>query len=368
MGEARTLVWNKEDRERLERWVEIASLAASGGNAQPWRVSASFEAGGKPCVRLFIDEDYRHNPSPMDVGGVASLMALGAFSFNLEVAAAHDGYAMTTPIITEGKSRWDAHVELRFSAGSTNPGYSIDDVRNRWTNRNLYRKTPLERPFAERLQVIANSYPALDFQIFENDRGALIAPLTKLERIRWLNTRLREGVLAEINFSPKVDALTKIPADQLGASKPDLFLLKNMIDAPWAQTLMTMGGARTIAAKTAGAGVKNSAAVFFLQAREATAASAVRLGQAFEELWVEVNRSGLSAQPLSQSLIALSYWMHSADELELDKKHVLAIEDATTQLRNVGLDFTRPVIGMRIGKSEAPRPRPPRRPKPVLLA
>ena len=133
-------------REQLTAWLEVACLAPSPHNNQPW--AARPEPNGV-LVRL----DRRLLP-PLGPDRV-QFMALGAFIENLGYAAAADGYGLTVCQLPTVPRR-TAEIAVKFAAAAV-PGdgtaVMLDGARRRRTNRGPYQPV-LPPGVAEKLRAV----------------------------------------------------------------------------------------------------------------------------------------------------------------------------------------------------------------------
>ena len=73
------------------------------------------------------------------------------------------------------------------------------------------------------------------------------------------------------------------------------------------------------------------------------------LGSCFQEIWLELNRSGFSFQPLGLPLIPLAYWS-SYRGLNFTEEDRRKLEIATyTFKEDFQIDLKLPVMGIRMG-------------------
>ena len=119
------------DRGLIGSWLEIACLAPSPHNNQPWAARVSADG-----VRLRLDDQLL----PLLGPDRPQFMALGAFIENMGYAAAADGYELTVdepPTVP----RRSAQITVRFRSGAKPSGNApamLDGARRRRTNRGPY--------------------------------------------------------------------------------------------------------------------------------------------------------------------------------------------------------------------------------------
>ena len=339
--------------ELIHKWVQIARWAPSGGNAQPWRVTVS-----DLSVRISVDPDYRIDPSPMDSTGIAAAIALGAFAFTLECAAAVDGYKIAQKTIQSRASLWDGYVEIRFEPGDVEPRFSIAQIRSRQTERLPFSEEAIDPAVLLRLREIFNRVKgvrAVELTAQTSpSKIAIFKPLASLEKIRWQNSVLLGALLEEINFGKEEKSrVTGIPASQLGATVFELGLLSVIKRIKILRIALQVGFENLAIRKALGVIVRKSGALFFVQTEIGRAgnefSACFGLGELFQEAWLEANASGLGFQPISLPLVALAHWRSGERTPKLSVEHLHLIETSTEALRAFGLDLKMPMMGFRIG-------------------
>lgn len=357
-------IWNETRvSERVELWMQTARWAASGGNAQPWRI-AVLNGGRSIVLKISIDPEYRKAPSPMDIDGLASALAIGCLAQNFAFVAANDGFCMRIREFELSSSTWDSSVKLEFQRDSAvESRFTNDQIRSRKTDRTKLRRDPLNELFLANLRSIASRHVGLNFVEFANTVGSqksrLLPYLANLEQIRWRNAKLLNGLLSEIGFdskSEKSDA-AKIPLKQLGLSLPDQWLLRFFRRFPSMQILFRFGFDVIPIYKAVHILGRHCDRICFLETKLLGDAGdfkrAFELGRCFQELWLEANKQGVALQPLGHPFIALAYWREDST-LELTEKQKRSIESVTSELqRHFDIDLKQLVLGFRIGYSNA---------------
>ena len=119
------------DREMIATWLEVACLAPSPHNNQPWVARAAPDG-----MILRLDPQLLPLLGPDRV----QFIALGAFIENMSIAAAIDGYTLTVeelPIVP----RRTTEIMVRFCDGakpSDNAAIMLAGAKRRRTNRGRY--------------------------------------------------------------------------------------------------------------------------------------------------------------------------------------------------------------------------------------
>lgn len=354
--------------ERVTQWMETARWAASGGNAQPWKVDV-LNGAGSIVVKISIDPKYRLNRSPMDVDGLASAIAIGCLARNLESVAANDGYAMRVSRFENFPSVWDSTVILEFHTDpSASTRFDDQDVLSRRTDRARLHRKPVPKKIVDEIEKIARRHVGMRFQSFSDStarrKSELLPHLASLEKIRWRNAVLLNGLLKEISFK-KEESTDKIPATQLGISRPDQWLLRFFRRYPLMRALFRFGFDAIPVKQAVGVFSRHCDRICFLEARLNGSPEdfqrSVELGQCFQEQWLEASKHELSLQPLGLPLIALGFW-RGDQTLGFSATQRRRIETVTAQFEKLfDINLRHLVIGFRLGYPTTQAGRSPRK-------
>lgn len=351
--------FNGSALELAMKWARAARWAASGGNAQPWEITISEGARSNEIqVTLQIDPVYKKHPSPMDVGGKASVIALGCYAVYLESLAHKDGYHLVSTDHQNPNSSWDIRVALVFShreyclGPTTNRHPDEASLYGRWTDRMPFKTSRCPEELKMRLAEIWRHHTTITEYVFAENRDQLIAPLRRLEQLRWENPIFRDALFEEISFSSLTSSESerKIPSAQLGASVTERYFLHALYRYPSLRNLLDFGGAKVIARKTVGKLIRNSSEVIWLQTKDDTDAGCYELGRCFQKLWLEINQYGFSFQPIGLPLVALSFWHGDNHQIAKNSRHAKAVLEVTEIFRTeFSIDLKKPALGFRFG-------------------
>lgn len=350
----------KENRnDPVQKWLETARWAASGGNAQPWVVEYTTQGGRSQLsqihIHLKIDPNYRQHPSLMDVNGIASAMALGCLTTTLVSMAHWDGYSLARIDHQPESSIWTSSVVLQFEEHMQGQSldYTPEEILKRNTDRHRFKTTPVPQALNEFLEHALKKYSGLSMQTFKENKNRLNSTLFELENIRWQNKPLFESLLSEISFAEKdASALRKIPHYQLGISSLDEMFLRLLKKYPLFRALLRLGLHRPAVGKIVRDSIVYSERICFLQAPDVSFRSGFEMGRCFQELWLEANRNGVSFQPIASPLIALGFWKSPAN-YGFSPKQVSVLSHLTLEsAKQFSLDFKNLTIGFRIGWPE----------------
>lgn len=270
--------------------AHAASLAPSGGNAQPWR----FVVDGD----TFSIEIDRRRTSTMDVRSRGSLVAIGAALFNARTAASTLGRLGEVQLFPDGPAS-DVVARLTFGRDRDEQLAALyPDVLRRAANRRRGAREPIDPSVAEALAAAATAEGGeLHLVTDEAQLQTCAAILGTSERVRFLTEHLHREMVGELRFAGDdlsdgidVRTLELLPAEQAALQilrRGDVMRLLEEWDA---------GAALGDNARGA---VLACSALAVVTVPNASPASYVRGGSAVERLWVTAQRAGLGVQPVS---------------------------------------------------------------------
>jgi len=279
----------------LDRILECAQRAPSGGNIQPWSLHATDQE-----IRITLDPQYT---TAMDTGYRGSAVAVGAALYNARVAAAaHDRLGPH-----EFAETPDAPLTAVLRVGTgTDPVLAADYpyALARETNRRIGHGGRIPEPVlaglaaaaaAENAQLRAATTPAA--------LRAMAEVLADSDQVRYLTPQLHREMFAEMRW----------PGDDLS----DGIDTRSLELAPDERAAMQIGRRADVMAQlhswSAGAALgdyardrvgSSSAVVAVTFRREPGAeggglAGYARAGAAVGRVWIQAQRSGLAVQPMS---------------------------------------------------------------------
>ena len=275
----------------IDRIVDAARRAPSGGNVQPWR----FEADDTE-VRFYLVPE---RTSKMDVHHRASYLSIGAALFNARVAAAALHRVGRVQLFPESRS--SLHVATLYLGDSMDPELELLEpyLLSRSTNRRIGQVTPLDPSQVEMMTRAVQEEGAQLRVVTERARMVTLgALLGEADRLRFLIPEIHREMMREVRW-PGADSLEEgldvrtleVDPTSLGLmqllGRPDV--MENLRDWRAGQVL----GLRTQMAVTSSSGV------MVVTAPRVEPQGYVRAGAAMERLWLLGERFGLAMQPVS---------------------------------------------------------------------
>ncbi|MFC9786486.1 Rv1355c family protein [Rhodococcus sp. NPDC127528] len=271
--------------------ARAATLAPSGGNAQPWNVVV-----GEGELRVYLDPD---RTTAMDVAHRGSHVAIGAALFNARVAAAAHG--LLGPIEYFGDDSAPTLVAtMSFGAEADEMlAGRYDAVVRRGTNRRAGSPRPITIEAGRALATAAHAEGArltlvTDRRAIESAAGVFAAA----ERIRFLEPRLHGEMVGELRW-PGADAMeTGIDVRSLELDDADLSTLRVLCrpDAMAALAEWGLGSSLGVASRDR---IVSSSALAAVVVGGSGSVDFVRGGCAVESVWITAEEHGLAVQPIS---------------------------------------------------------------------
>ncbi len=275
----------------IDRIVDAARRAPSGGNVQPWR----FEADDSE-IRFYLVPE---RTSKMDVRSRASYLSIGAAIFNARVAAAALHLVGRVQLFPESRS--SLHVATLQLGEGMDPELELLEpyLLSRSTNRRIGQVTSLD-PSQVELMVRAVQQEGAQLRVV-TDRERMVtlgAMLGEADRLRFLIPEIHGEMMHEVRW-PGVDSLEEgLDVRTLEVDPASLGLMQLLARPDVMENLRDWRAGRVLGLRTQMA-VTSSSGVMVVTAPRAEPQSYVRAGAAMERLWLLGERFGLAMQPVS---------------------------------------------------------------------
>ena len=280
-----------DDADEIDRIVDAARRAPSGGNIQPWR----FEADDGE-IRFYLVPE---RTTAMDVRFRGSYVGIGAAIFNARVAAAALKVLGSVKLFPEGYP--SRHVAtIRLGGGSdTDLSPLSGQIERRAANRHMGQPTSIE---GATLQLLTRSVEREGAQLrILTDRkridrlGELLA---ESDRIRFLTPTLHREMFAELRVPGRdaVDQGIDIRTLELGPS--ELASLE-LLSRPEVMAHLADWRAGQALGLRSRASVGTSSAIAAIVVPRADPIAYVRGGAAVERFWLTAEIEGLGVHPVS---------------------------------------------------------------------
>jgi len=271
--------------------IHAIRLAPSGGNSQPWSLSATPSSVN---IRLTTVRT-----SAMDVGLRGSYVAIGAAVFNARVAAARHSVLGTVEEFPEGPVS-DVIVSITLGHDTdTSLSSQYPAMIHRISNRTIGRRAPLSTRLAAELRGAAEAEGAVLHLVTDLDQMALLADvLAESDRLRYLTPLLHEQMISELKW-PGLDSLDSgIDVRTLEVDEGELAKLRVASRFDVIAYLAAWGVGHALGDGTRERIISSSALGVITVNRDA-ARDYLRGGAAAERVWIRACQDGLGVQPVS---------------------------------------------------------------------
>lgn len=285
--------------EQRDRLLEAAILAPSGGNCQPWQWLAA-------DARLHLFQDRVRSFALADFQGCGALVALGAATENLVLAAHAEGLEVRTTPFPAGEAA-DLAVSFDFF---TEPGPDREPhwrdelaahIGERHTNRKNGRHT-VEPAALQELREAVESIEGAQIQfLLEDDQLAAIGRLVgEGDRLRYLNEDCNRELYKEIRWSEEEARVSRdgISVDSLELTRTDRAGLKICSSLPSLRYIRAWGGGQGLVKPSLKAIVASSA-VGLLTMPGARRRDYLLGGRAMQRMWLAAHGLKLSLHPMT---------------------------------------------------------------------
>lgn len=354
-----TIRGRRPDLATSRALVELAVLAPSGGNCQPWR----FEIGPR-SLQCFVD------PKRTAFDERASFLALGAAIENIALAAGAAGIGCEIAAMPDAR-RPTLAGEVIWSGGVA-PGRDealFAQVSRRVTNRRTGARERLDPRDAALLEARAREGDADLALRTETDALDEIGKILGAgDRLRLLSRAMHGETMAELRWTPEEVLGTRdgLDVSTLELSRTDLAGLRLVSSWRVARILRDLGGGRSLETLSRRA-IDGASAVGLVTVAGSTPSDFVRAGRAVQRLWLEAMSLGWALQPVT----AITYLFTRTEPPGADLDDHLHAELAALRARYLKVFPVRPGHAepflFRLTRAEAPTARSLRRPVDLVL-
>ncbi len=348
-------------QDKIETIVKAASLAPSGGNAQPWKF---LYRGGS----LYIFHDEHYSFSLLDYEHSGSYLGFGAMLENIEITASSLGLSAAANVfpLKEDK-RLIAVVTFKELVAHSALKYLSSSIPLRLTNRNEGDRKLLPEKDKADLISIAATVPSARLQLFEGEETihTFAEILTNTERIRFLHPRGHyDTFVKELRFTQEeilstADGLDIATLNMSESDKAALRIARDPSAINFLHKLAKGEGFKKISRKA----VVSASAIAVVSMNGHEAEHFLAGGRAVQRVWLEATHRNISCQPVSQAVFMLERYLGkgAADFNNYEKEQLKAIHNVLSGLLN--LEAGRyPIFIFRLFHGEVPKERSLRRP------
>lgn len=349
--------------EMIKNWINLASLAPSGANLQPWSYSYLIGSEGIKFT-LYICREHINAPSTIDPLFVAAGIGLGAFAKNLRIAASFDGYECTSLSCSgDSPQTWSWDLNFKKSSSADLVDFELREaLLKRVSNRNAFFKTPMLPSDWDLTLKSINKNPKFSLIRDTSNRSLWSRLLSKLESIRCRDGQFRRELFNEIRNKREIlKDPVGLPIDTVTNSWMEKIMIKILKRWPKLQVVFSFGGDYLFIRSSVKNPLINSGEILILQSKSRQPRDSFEMGMLLEELWLEWTKAGYSVQILALPLIILG-GQNIDFRNRLSKKNINALLDASKiGKEQLDIDLSLPTLVIRLGRAMTSSLQSPRR-------
>jgi len=305
----------------------LASLAPSGHNTQPWFIKYI-----EPYHWIIGNDKSRWLPA-VDPSQRETILSIGAFLQNLELAANEAGYSCQFDLLA--LTNQDEHImEVRLNKATGVPKYDTDKLRNRRTVRSGYstdliKKEDLfyligqERDFSYFIGNDTKEYTWLNEQTIEANRVQAFRDAAQKELSEWIR-------FSNSDAEKNCDGITLAGMELNGFPG---WILRNF----YQQKDVLSKNFREQGIDKVKTQVSQSAGWLLITSKESSVATLLETGKRFQRIFLKVRQRNIAIHPMTQVL--------EENESRLQVNNAMGIKDEMQFILRLGYlkDYPEPV-------------------------
>lgn len=301
----------------VEKIVDAAGTAPSGGNAQPWKWVYN-----KGILLLFFDRYYGY--SYMDYKDTASYIALGAAIENAVLKAHELGYEVNVNLHEpSGEEILIADFTFYNTKLPSTEQHENDQlskvITQRHTNRKITERVMLQPEVLESLKTTAESVPGAQLNFYEDP--AILEEIGKIisetDRYRVLYPQSHyDFIFQEMRWTAKEaeERRTGIEISTLELTPANMLGIKLVKDPMAVELLRDINGA-DILRNTSVKNMTTASVAGLLTMPTYSGKDFINGGRASERLWLKATEMGLAFQPMNVPLAFFARLTDNAPDL-----------------------------------------------------
>jgi hypothetical protein len=336
-------------KTEIQKILEAGIRAPSGDNLQPWR----FKVMGHE-VKVFYK--WSKNDPLYDFEERGAMLGHGALIENMLIAAGTLGYRAEFTLFPDNNDT--NHVStFNFIKAEKKIDPLSEYIFKRTTNRKRYDATKLTPQEKEGLVAAARAVSVNGRLVFVDDpiaKRALSNALGVSERMIFENHFVHSSVYTFFRWSKKdIGVGDGLDVKTLEFNSITIFMLRLLHSWPLTLLLKPLGIGARIARKTADR-TNSSGAICAIVTQGETPSEYIESGRAFQRIWLEATRMGLSVHPIVASTF-LGQRVRGSEAEMFTEKEKEVIDAAFSEIEQ-GFDAKDKNITMvfRIGRAETP--------------
>ena len=288
------------NENQIQKIVEAAILAPSGGNYQPW-----FWVNKHNALLLYNAVDA--NPAFLGFGNISSFVALGASAENAVLRALQLGFD-TKINFSPLPNIPELVASLVFSKCQNQDPLSLrlaEGIEQRQTNRNLGPRQQIEKNKLTELQNLVSETTGAELNFFteESELNEMAEILGELEKLRLIEKEGQKDFSDEIRWTKEENEQRRdgLDINTLDFTQSEIAGIKIAQQKEVMDMIREWKGGNAFK-KLTKKSVDAASAIGILSVSGESAEDYFTGGRVLERLWIMANLNGLAFQPLSSSL------------------------------------------------------------------
>jgi hypothetical protein len=334
------------DNETIKKILDLAVLAPSGDNVQPWRFEMK---EGKLSVFNLPERD----DSLYNFQSLAAYINSGTLLENISIAASSFGYKASfefSPVKNESQRI----ASVRFEKTEQREHSLLSAITERHTNRKPYDSNSLsQEELAELTAVLKESDNTQLFFITEEKQKQRVGKAaSKNEIILFGNSKLHSFFFNHIHWKPEAGDEIGFPVETLEIPKEGLPMFRLLRSWKVSRLLSFLRVPSLIASENAKL-YASAGAHGAIVSKDFSPQSCILSGMLFQRLWLQSTKMGLKFQPL----MGIAFLMERvrAKDAELSEKQKEIVTDAYHEIEeSFGISQGVIIAAFRIGRGPEP--------------
>lgn len=350
------------------RALELCKWAPSGGNTQPWELLVEEMTSESLTVVFSLSKECKERDLIMEAHGAGALYSLGTIVFTAKKIFSDLGWDVRQEQFIDREGAYNCRAILKF-VYKRKAGHSLSDIeetlKKRRSNRNLYARTPVDEKTKKILSEISKKYSNLRLSIYEETKNKVAQVLGPLEYIRCQNRQFAEEFISEVHFKP---SLTGLLANTLGMPVWILAIMRLWKSIAAMRYQFFIGAQWIFRYLAVDRPIRNSGALFVIEAEQFDYNSIYQVGQCLVESWFLLDEQSYGVQVFGLPGIFMFLKEHPRARQIFSVKEIELINRVHDQAKNLGIDIAKPCLLFRSGVVKEPAPLTPRRPLNISFA
>lgn len=345
--------------EDIKKILEVAVWAPSGDNSQPWYFEIENDT-----IHIFYTPNVDHEILNFRDSG--SFIAHGGLVENISIASKQYGYDTEIKLFPNKKDpNQTASITLKHSSDKGHLLFS--SIKNRCTNRRMYKNTPLTEEQQKEIFTLKNSLPepciSLSFIDNPKERQVIGRVSSVMEEIALQHKDLHKIFFKTILWDHKKanegEKGLHISTLELPLPIQKIFVLLKK----WSvMKLFNLIGFHKVAAVGNAKTYASGALTGIVITEQESPESYINVGRVMQRVWLTATKLGLSLQPVT-GLLFLAQRVRDNKASMFTEKQVRLIEKSYQKIERV-FDIQknqRAVMLFRVGNADKPTNRTSRR-------